>query len=272
MTSAHLTDAIGKLHQQAGPGARIACFVPSITELVIDLGLADQLVARTQYCIHPAETVKDIPAIGGTKKVSIPKLKKIRPSHAILNIDENTREMDAAIRELGIEVIVTHPVEPADSLGLFRLIGGMFGKEDEAQAFCAQFEASMSRLQSATALLPRRKVCYFCWNDPWMTVSRDTFISRTLALANLETVQHDPDTRYPTVEVDGALLAESDLFLFSTEPFAFTQGHADAFAETHGINRARCRVIDGEYASWYGTRAIPALDYLRDFAASIALD
>ena len=30
------------------------------------------------------------------------------------------------------------------------------------------------------------------------------------------------------------------------------------------------RLIDGEYASWYGSRAIPGLRYLRDFATDLA--
>ena len=135
---------------------------------------------------------------------------------------------------------------------------------------CAQFAERLASVRAALDGAPSKRVCYFCWQDPWMTVSADTYISRTLKLANWATVGHDPATRYPTIAIDDKLLAETDLFLFSTEPFAFTEDHARAFAEEHGLPRERCLVIDGEYASWYGSRAIPALDYLRGFALAVA--
>jgi len=263
-----LIDAAGRAHAPAGAHARIACFVPSITELMVDLGLAGRLVARTRYCIHPAEVVQDIPAIGGTKKVSLTKLKAIAPTHAILNIDENTREMDAALRAFVPHVIVTHPNAPADVPALIGLLGGIFGRAPEAEAMCAAFQAAYDRLRAEAAELPAKRVCYFCWKDPWMTVSRDTYIARSLALINWRTLGHRDDTRYPEIAVDETLLRAADLFLFSTEPYAFTNAHAAAFAAAHGLPPERCRVIDGEYASWYGSRAIAAMRYLGEFARS----
>ncbi len=34
---------------------RIVCLVPSITELLFDIGLVDSIVGITKFCIHPAE-------------------------------------------------------------------------------------------------------------------------------------------------------------------------------------------------------------------------
>ena len=58
-----LRDAIGTVHACAPADARIASLVPSITELVCDLGLAAQLVARSGFCIHPREVVAAIPVV-----------------------------------------------------------------------------------------------------------------------------------------------------------------------------------------------------------------
>jgi len=52
---------------------RIVSLVPSITELVCDFGLAGEPVGRTGFCIHPAEIVKKIPKVGGTKDVDLAK-------------------------------------------------------------------------------------------------------------------------------------------------------------------------------------------------------
>jgi len=270
MSSPHLIDATGRAHAPAGPDARIACFVPSITELAVDLGLAAQLVARTQYCIHPAEIVNGIPAIGGTKKVSLPKLKALKPTHAILNIDENTREMDAALRGFVPNVIVTHPNAPNDVPALIRLIGGIFDRVEAAEKMCGAFDTAHDKLRAEAAAYPARWVCYFCWEDPWMTVSRDTYIAQSLALINWQTVGHRDDTRYPEVAIDDALIRDTDLFLFSSEPYAFTAEHAHDFAATHDIDPTRCLMVDGEYTSWYGSRAIAAMAYLSELARAHA--
>lgn len=261
-----LTDAAGILHTPAGDEARIASFVPSITELIVDLGLANRLVARTQFCIHPADVVRNIPAIGGTKKVSLPKLRALAPTHAILNIDENTREMAAEMAEFVPHVIVTHPIEPEDNLDLYRLLGGVFGREAAAEALCERLESALARCREAARDLPPKDVVYFIWRDPWMTVSRDTYIARMLDLVGWRTLCHDPAVRYPEVAITPELVERADLFLFSSEPYAFGEADLAAFASETVCPPEKLRLVDGEYCSWYGSRAIAGLDYIADLA------
>ena len=88
-----LADARGTLHRRCDDRSklRIVSLVPSLTELLCDLGLADAIVGRTGYCIHPADEVERIPKVGGTKTVNIEKIRKLAPTHLIVNIDENEK-------------------------------------------------------------------------------------------------------------------------------------------------------------------------------------
>jgi ABC-type Fe3+-hydroxamate transport system substrate-binding protein len=262
-------DAIGAQHSPAGPDARIACLVPSITELVVALGLAPRLVARTQFCIHPAAALGTVTAVGGTKKVHLERLRALAPTHAILNVEENTRAMEAALREFVPHVIVTYPKRPEDNPPLYRLLGGIFGKDAKAEALAAKFDAAYRRLAALRPALPARKAIYFIWKNPWMGISRGTYIANMLGLANWEVLGHRDGLDYPELELTPALLAEADLVLFSTEPYPFAEADLDAFAAEHACPRAKLRIIDGEYASWYGPRAIDGLDYLAEFAQAI---
>src|ERR1700727_3338601 len=101
-------DAAGVAHARSGADARIVSLVPSITELVCDLGLADRLVGRTGFCIPPWETVRRIPKGGGTKDVKLDRIRELAPTHAILNIDENRREIADALAEFVPHIVVTH--------------------------------------------------------------------------------------------------------------------------------------------------------------------
>ena len=111
---------------------------------------------------------------------------------------------------------------------------------------------------------------YLIWREPWMTVARDTYISRMLAQVNWHTLpalaggEHGA-ARYPTVNGDEPWLAKVQQVLLSSEPYAFGQQHV-ALAQGLCPN-ARVRIVDGELISWYGPRAIAGLRYLRALAA-----
>ena len=96
-------------------------------------------------------------------------------------------------------VVVTHPLAPEDNLGLYRLLGGIFDRPAEAERLCDEFSAAYAELTASAARLPAT-VLYLIWREPWMTVSRDTYISRTLALVGWETVPASAAERYPEVD------------------------------------------------------------------------
>jgi ABC-type Fe3+-hydroxamate transport system substrate-binding protein len=267
-----MTEPIG-VHAPAGENPRIVSLVPSLTELLFALGLDAAVVGRTRFCVEPAGRVEAVPSVGGTKKIAMAKLAALRPTHVLVNVDENTKAMADEIRATGVQVVVTHPLAPADNVALYRLIGGLFERAAEAEALVDAFEAELAAAAAAARGAPRRRVLYLIWQDPWMTVSRDTYISATLALAGLETVRHDPAVRYPEIEITPELLAECDAVLFPSEPFAFTATHIEAFRAEHDIGaRPLLRPIDGRMTSWYGSRAIAGLGYLRNFAAGLGED
>jgi len=262
---AGLVDAAGTRHVRAGSDARIVSLVPSITELVCELGLAEQLVGRTGFCIHPREAVRRIRKVGGTKDVDLDKLRSLRPTHVILNIDENRKEDARALAGFVPGLIVTHPLSPLDNPALYRLIGGIFGRAREAEALCGRFKDAYDALRSAMDAFPNERVLYLIWRKPWMTVSRDTYISRMLALVNWETVPAGSAERYPTIELDGAVLDEADTVLLSSEPFMFREKHLAEMRALPALRGKKIALIDGEMTSWYGSRAIKGLAYLRRF-------
>jgi ABC-type Fe3+-hydroxamate transport system substrate-binding protein len=258
-----LTDALGRTHAPA-PEARIVCLVPSITELLCDLGLGSQLVGRTGFCIHPEQTVAAIPKVGGTKDVNIEKIHKLAPTHLVVNIDENEKPTVDKLAEFVPNVVVTHPLVPRDNVQLARLMGGIFGAEDAAARWCAQFEREYAALR-ALPPAPRRTVLYCIWKDPWMSVSADTYIASMLAELGCSVPQLANDgTRYPRFAWSDDLVAGLDAVLLSTEPYRFTDEHADALERQLGIP---VLLVDGEMMSWYGSRALAGLRYLREVRA-----
>jgi ABC-type Fe3+-hydroxamate transport system substrate-binding protein len=237
---------------------RIVSLVPSITELLCDLDLSEQLVGRTGFCIHPWETVREIPKVGGTKDLKFDRIRELEPTHVVVNVDENRKEDAEALAEFIPNVVVTHPLGPRDNLDLYRQMGRQFDREAEAEELCGKFEAALARVRDR----PEQRVLYLIWRDPWMTISRETYISRTLGLFNWQTVPGTTDERYPEVDLGEV---EVDRVLLSSEPFHFKDQHVDEVSKL--LPGAEVSLIDGEMTSWYGSRAIAGLDYLAEYTA-----
>ena len=244
---------------------RIVSLVPSITELLCDLGLAEQIVGRTGFCIHPREVVRRIPKVGGTKSVNIEKVRALEPTHVIVNVDENEKPTADAIAQFVPHLIVTHPLAPLDNLDLYRRMGGLFGAQARAETLCAEFRAAFSAAAKQT--FAGRTVLYLIWKDPWMTVSRDTYISRTLALFGLNTAPLEATARYPELTLNEPWLESVEWVLLSTEPYSFRERHLQEISARLGKPAVR---IDAEMTSWYGSRAIRGLGYLTAFTARLS--
>ncbi len=242
--------------------------MPSLTELLFDLGLADAIVGRTGWCIHPAGLVERVPKVGGTKTVNVDKIRKLAPTHLVVDIDENEKPTVDALARFVPQVVVTHPRQVRDNVALYRLFGHVFDCEREADALVARFEAASSALDRARPRdgWPERRVLYLIWKDPWMTIGRDTYIASMLAtigwlqadIADALDRSMPSSPRYPAIDLDRAV-RDVDVVLLSSEPYRFTD---DDVAALHGKAPA-VRRVDGEMLSWYGSRAIAGLDYLR---------
>jgi ABC-type Fe3+-hydroxamate transport system substrate-binding protein len=267
-TAPDLIDAVGQRHEPA-PDARIVCLVPSITELLCELGLAGRLVGRTGFCIHPRAAVAAIPKVGGTKDVNIEKIRQLAPTHVVVNIDENEKPTVDRLAEFVPHVVVTHPLAPRDNLALARLMGGIFGARDAAARWCAAFEAEYAALRKDEKTRPPgppRTVLYCIWQDPWMTVSSDTYIANMLAELGWRLPALEDQARYPRFAWSEQLVGQLDAVLLSTEPYRFTEAHADALEKQIGIP---VLLVDGEMMSWYGSRALQGVRYLRQLRAML---
>ncbi|MGB7297898.1 MAG: helical backbone metal receptor [Burkholderiaceae bacterium] len=257
--------------------ARIVSLVPSLTELLIELGLGEQIVGRTGFCIHPRQAVQAIPKVGGTKTIDIEKILSLKPTHLVVNREENPLAPVIELSERVPNVVKTHVVTIEDNRQLYRQFGDEFGTQTAATRMLDAFDVAHERLlaRQFSAL----RVLYLIWRDPWMTVTSDTFISHMLAQAGMIS---QPDTRgtappesdaqrYPVLAAAEMAKLTPEWILLSTEPYRFRQSHIAPIQAIDGLNATPGRLIDGEMTSWYGPRAIKGLDYLSNFRDQLAL-
>ena len=250
-------DALGRRIELAPPPRRIVSLVPSLTELLADLGLDDEVVGLTRFCVHPDGWKRRKAIVGGTKTVDAERVAALRPDLVLAAKEENVQDQ---VDALDAPTFVTDVATVAEAVAMIRTIGALVDRAEAAD------ELADTIARGFAALAPARRVsaAYLIWRDPWMTVGGDTFISDVMAHAGLDNVYRDTD-RYPTVTPDALRDRQPEVVLLSSEPYPFRSAH---LAEVRAlVPSARVELADGELFSWYGSRMRAAPSHLRTLIA-----
>lgn len=235
---------------------RIISLVPSQTELLVDLGLEENLVGVTKFCVHPKYLRKTKTIVGGTKQVKLEKIKALDPDIILCNKEENTQEMVAELEEIA-PVQVSDIVKIEDAFELMNQYGEIFQKEALVGTMVNSVRDKIAVLQEQIQNKPIRKVAYFIWKKPLMVAGKDTFIDELLKLNKFENVFKE--SRYPETTLEELKAKNPDLLLLSSEPFPFKEEHKEYFSTLN----IEIKLVDGEYFSWYGSRLVEAIDYFK---------
>ncbi len=240
---------------------KIVSLVPSLTELLIDIGLEKEVVGRTRFCVHPKKIIEQIPIIGGTKSPNIEKIKQIQPDFVVANKEENRKEDIEAIRAFS-KVIVTDISSITDALLGINELGEKLGKRDASHALVNEIGMILIETPKPEPL----KAAYLIWKNPLMTVGHDTYIHDVMNHWGLENVFGD-QTRYPEITIENLKQENPDVVLLSSEPYPFSDKHIDEFQSQ--LPDSRIILVNGEWFSWYGSRMKPAFEALNTWRETL---
>ncbi|WP_019038958.1 helical backbone metal receptor [Psychroflexus tropicus] len=235
--------------------SKIVCLVPSLTELLVDLGLENQIIGVTKFCVHPEHIRKSTSIIGGTKTVKVDKVKTLEPDFILANKEENELEHIESLAQ-SFPVYVSDIKSIEDLLSLIQDLASIFEINDQAEKLINKLKSSYDSFTIEMSKMPKLKVAYFIWRDPWMVAGSSTFIDYMLNLNNLENI-FGSSSRYPEIELDQ--LKHVDYVFLSSEPFPFKQKHKGELP----LDASKIQIVDGEYFSWYGSRMLKAIEYFR---------
>ncbi len=239
---------------------RIVSVVPSQTELLYDLGLDNEVVGITKFCVHPNDWFRNKERVGGTKKLDIEKIKALKPDLIIANKEENEQ---AQIEELAKDfpVWISDINNLPDALQMIQIVGMMTGMEGRANTLVEEIVQGFNDLHKANT--PKR-VAYFIWKDPWMSIGHDTFIHSMIKTMGWQNVLAE-ETRYPEVKLEDLKKYNPEYILLSSEPFPFKEKHIEEVKAI--LPDAKVLLVDGEMFSWYGSRLKKAVAYLQELIA-----
>lgn len=253
-----VTDQLGRSVTFNYPPKRIVSIVPSQTELLFDLGLDEEVVGITKFCIHPIAKFASKTKVGGTKKLLIEKIKDLKPDLIIGNKEENTQsEVELLMQEFPVWLSDINNLENA--ITTIKQIGELVNRVPESNYLNHLIHTGFTDLQTlALTKSINLNVAYLIWKDPYMVAGKNTFIDDILRKIGLNNIIQQ--NRYPEITLNELQTTNCQLIFLSSEPYPFKQKHVDEI-QTH-LPNAKVMLVDGEMFSWYGSRLVKAVGYL----------
>ncbi|MGY3052097.1 ABC-type Fe3+-hydroxamate transport system substrate-binding protein [Pedobacter sp. UYEF25] len=247
------------------PPKRIISIVPSQTELLFDLGLDDEVVGLTKFCIHPIEKFTSRTKVGGTKKLNLEVIEQLQPDLIIGNKEENSKE-DITFLQQRFPVWMSDIYTIEDAVEMICQIGSLVDRAPEAHYLKHLIEAGSRDLASLAAQnSASKRVAYLIWKDPYMAAGQNTFINSMLI--NIGVINMVNLNRYPTISFEELSALNCELVLLSSEPYPFKEKHFAKIKEA--LPNSEVLLVDGEMFSWYGSRMVKAVQYFFELQKSL---
>ena len=243
---------------------RIISLVPSQTELLYNLGLEEEVVGITKFCIHPESWFRTKTRIGGTKTINLDKIKHLQPDLIIANKEENVKDQIEALAEV-FPVWISDVNNLEEAIDMIHQVGKITDRKYKAEEIVKQIEEGFSSLKTHV-FATHIRTCYLIWKDPYMTVGGDTFIHNILTTAGFDNL-FATQQRYPETTISELQQLNCDLLLLSSEPYPFKQKHIDELQAQ--LPNTKILLVDGEAFSWYGSRLFHTPAYLQQLQEEI---
>jgi len=249
-----MIDQLGRTIKLENKPRRIISLVPSQTELLFDLGLNEEVIGITKFCIHPPIWHSSKEKIGGTKNLNIDKIIQLKPDLIIANKEENDQDQIKSLIEQ-FPVWISDIKNLDDACLMIKDISELVDKSDNGKEIIKKIKKEFTKLDEN---LPKISCSYLIWDNPIMTVGGDTFISDMLARAGFNNVfQHKQ--RYPETTIEELKEKNPKYLLLSSEPYPYFEKLIPDYERN--FPKMKIRLVDGELFSWYGSRLLNSPDY-----------
>ena len=257
----NFTDQLNRKIELPFTPKKIISLVPSQTELLNDLGLRDEVVGITKFCVHPDEWFHTKRRIGGTKNIDFEKIKQLNPDLIIGNKEENEKEQIEQLMK-DYKVWMSDIYTLKDALNMIVQVGSLIGKPQEAINLKLKIEIQFQNISNLSSQISNKSAAYFIWQKPFMVAGNNTFINDMLTRCGLKNIfASDNFIRYPQVSKQQIADKKPEIILLSSEPYPFKDKHIQEFQSI--CPGSKIMIVDGELFSWYGSRLLQAPSYFK---------
>jgi iron complex transport system substrate-binding protein len=146
------------------PG-RIVCLTEETTETLYLLGEGDRVVGISGYTVRPPEA-RAKPKVSAFITARFDKIAALEPD-LVLAFSDLQADIAAELIRRGCTVVTFNQRSVAEILQMIRMLGGLVGRQERADALAATLAAGLDAIRAKAAALPRRPRVFFEeWDSP----------------------------------------------------------------------------------------------------------
>ena len=144
---------------------RIVCLTEETTETLYRLCEGDRIVGISGYTVRPPEA-RSKPKVSAFINARFDKIEALKPD-LVLAFSDLQADIAAELIRRGYPVMTFNQRSVAEILQTIRIIGGLVGAGDRADALARDLESGLEAIRARAAALPRRPRVFFEeWPDP----------------------------------------------------------------------------------------------------------
>ena len=263
-----LTDQLGRAVNIDKVPQRIISLAPSNTEILYALGLADRIVAVTDYCDYPPEA-KQKPKIGGFSSPNIESIIALSPD-LVLAASIHEKGQIPQMAEKGLTVFALAPRTIDEIQQAITLVGKITGKDKEAAALVGDMNKRLKAVTDKTSgltALDRLRTMYLVWHDPLMAAGAKTIQDELIAKAGGTNIAAGL-TEYAKISLETVIQSNPEVMVAGVghgagqdAPFQFLKTE-DRLKDTAARVNNRIYGVDANMVSRPGPRIVDALEEL----------
>lgn len=162
--------------------SRIVCMTEETTETLYALGESDRIVGISGFTVRPPRARKEKPKVSAFTSAKIDRILELQPD-LVLGFSDIQADIAAELVRRGVPVHIFNHRSVAEILMMIRVLGGMIGCGERADAYARELESSLPNPDRHAG--KRRPRIYFEeWDDPLISGIR--WVSELVEMAGGE--------------------------------------------------------------------------------------
>ena len=263
-------DGAGLAVTLKAPARRVASLIGSTVDIMIALGAADRVAARTRY--DTATAVRRAADMGGGIDPSVEVLIAARPDLFIAWNGQSATPVVSRMRALGVPVYL---VDTKDTLAMFatiRDLGALLGMAPKATAAANTLRVELRAVQAQVRTRPRVKAVYVISRSPVIIAAAKSYMAELISVAGGDNPFNDVAGEFPTLSLEAFIARDPDVLIMGRRDGGGTQlarlRETPGWRDLRAVKRGAVIEVDGEQ---WGRPTLRSGALVRDVAAQLRL-
>jgi iron complex transport system substrate-binding protein len=242
-----MQDQIGRTVKVPEQPRRIVALIPSLTEIVFDLGRGDLLVGATQYAKEPPAAAA-LPRIGSYLHLDIERIVALQPDLCLAVRDGNPEHLVRRIEKLGIPVFAFDSQDLPEIIDSVKLMGNLLHAGERAAEIILEMQLKIDVVQKRIQRIKTRPGVFFQIDaKPMVSAGQNTFIDRLITMAGGRNLAAGKTT-YPRYSWEDILVMQPEVVIIASMAGGYTEEALEKawtrWPQIPAVQSGRIHVVD----------------------------